>query len=361
MGDEGGREVHWVGEALLPIADQALLQLIERQRGTGLPHRGGEGGAKGGAIGAGGDVAGAMGSVLHRIGEGQQFFLAAEGRGKQGGAPGAGEVGGRRTDQQQALLGIAVRAVAADPRVVVGVDAAAVGDVDRHQLTALAARADGHRTGGRGIGQLLGGVKRQAAAAELVAAGSIAGGATLGEEVAELRRTGEERLVKVPKVVCAVQRVAGGVERRGGPGGGAAIAAMHHGQVDAVVAAGQIVGMAQLGCGLHGGHHAFELAQPELHAQVEPGHHHGAAIELGGGASGVGDQGQQALQQQHAVAAWVLVAETKLAGEAFQKLFDRAGVPGLAHQIVHGRQGAELVAQGQTPAVVVNVAFRRWR
>ena len=87
--------------------------------------------------------------------------------------------------------------------------------------------------------------------------------------------------------------------------------------------------MAQLRCGFNGGHHALELPQPELHAQVEPRHHHRGAIELGGGAAGMGDQGQQALEQQHPVAPGVLITKAKLAGEALQQLLDGAGAGGL--------------------------------
>ena len=69
MGDEGGSEVHGVGEVPLPIADQLLLELIEPQRWPALPvvllHGAGEGGAEGGAVSAGGDVAGAVGGILH--------------------------------------------------------------------------------------------------------------------------------------------------------------------------------------------------------------------------------------------------------------------------------------------------------
>ena len=69
MGDEGGGEVHRVGEAPLPIADQLLLELIEPQRWAALLvvllHGAGEGGAEGGAIGAGGNKASAVGGILH--------------------------------------------------------------------------------------------------------------------------------------------------------------------------------------------------------------------------------------------------------------------------------------------------------
>ena len=69
VGDEGGSEVHRVGEAPLPIADQLLLELIEPQRWLALLvvllNGAGEGGAEGGAIGAGGDEAGAVGGILH--------------------------------------------------------------------------------------------------------------------------------------------------------------------------------------------------------------------------------------------------------------------------------------------------------
>ena len=102
--DEGGSKIHRVGKVLPPVADQALLQLIQgdwaSQLKLGLPRSGGERCAERGAVGAGGNEAGAVGGVLHRIAEGQQLLVAVEGRGKQGCTPGAGEVGGRRTNQQ---------------------------------------------------------------------------------------------------------------------------------------------------------------------------------------------------------------------------------------------------------------------
>ena len=119
--------------------------------------------------------------------------------------------------------------------------------------------------------------------------------------------------------------------------------------------------MAQLGLGLHRGHHAFELPQPELLAQVEPGHHHLLAIEQGGGAAGMGHQGQEAFQQQHPIGTRIAITQRQLAGEAIQQLFNRAGGSRLAHQVVHCRQGAEPLAQGQAPGLVADIPFCRGR
>ena len=219
--DEGGGKVHRVGEALLPVADQALLQLIQSHwpgmLQLGLLHGGGEGGAEGGAVGAGGNEAGAVGSVLHRIAEGQQLLVAVEGRRKQGGAPGAGEVGGRQTDQQQALLGAALRAIAADVGMVVVVLIAAIGDVNGQQVAALAVGADPS-------GTILRRVKGEAVAAEAI--GGAAGSG--GEEVTQLRGAGEEGLVEALQIAAAIEAVAALADHGGGPGGGTAMAAVHH-------------------------------------------------------------------------------------------------------------------------------------
>ena len=194
-----------------------------------------------------------------------------------------------------------------------------------------------------------------------MAAGGGGGVWPLGEEVAELGCPGEEGLVKTLQVGGPIEAVGAGGEGSGGPGGGTAIAAVHHRQVGAGVATGEVVGMAQLGLGFHRGHHALELPQPELHAQGEPGHHHLCSIELGGGAAGMGEQGQQAFEQQHAVATWIAFSQAQLAGETLQQLIHRAGVRRLAHQVVHRREGAELPAEGQAPGIGVDIALGRRR
>ena len=48
----------------------------------------------------------------------------------------------------------------------------------------------------------------------------------------------------------------------------------------------------------------------------------GRAIELGGGAAGMGDQRQQALEQQHPVTSGVLISQAELTREALQQILD---------------------------------------
>ena len=72
-----------------------------------------------------------------------------------------------------------------------------------------------------------------------------------GEEVTQLRGTREKGLVEALEIATAIEAVAALAQHGGGPGGGTAIAAVHHRQMGAGFCAREVVGMAQLGLGLH--------------------------------------------------------------------------------------------------------------
>ena len=73
----------------------------------------------------------------------------------------------------------------------------------------------------------------------------------------------------------------------------------------------------------------------------------------------MGHQGQEAFQQQHPIGSRKAIPQPQLAGEAIEQLLDGARVFGLAHQVVHRRQGAEPLPQGQAPGLVADLAFYR--
>ena len=76
--------------------------------------------------------------------------------------------------------------------------------------------------------------------------------------------------------------------------------------------------MAQLRLLFHRGHHAFEFPQPQLLTQVHPGHRDFFAVDQGGSAPRMGDQGEQAFEQQHPVRERVALTKTQLLGEPLQ-------------------------------------------
>ena len=80
--------------------------------------------------------------------------------------------------------------------------------------------------------------------------------------------------------------------------------------------------MAQLGLLFHRSNHAFEFPKPQLLAQVHPGHSNFLAADQVGGAAGMGDQGEQAFEQQHPVGAGEAITEAELAREALEQLFN---------------------------------------
>ena len=189
---------------------------------------------------------------------------------------------------------------------------AAVGNFNGNQAAALAARA------GAAL-HILGGMKGEALAAKAMIRTCL--GIT-GEEVAHLRCPLEVGLVEGLEIVGAIQLDAALVEHRGCPSCGAAIAAVHHGQMGAGFRTGEIIRVAQLGLLFHRSHHALELSEPELLAQVHPGHGDFLAADQAGGAAGMGDQGEQAFEQQHPVGAGETITEAELARKAFEQLFN---------------------------------------
>ena len=226
--------------------------------------------------------------------------------------------------------------------MVVVIEVTAIGHVHQQKLPALAVGAN--------ILEVVGGVQREAVRTKHLGASQFRWGIwlggtrferALGEEVANLALAGEKGLVKGPQVATAIQSIAALVQQGGCPSGGTAIAAVHNRQMGTAVLASQIIGVNQLGFGLHRGHHPLEFPQPQLHPQVQPGHHNGRAIEFGGGSPGMGQQGQQAFEQPHPVAKGKAIAEAQLARKAHQQLLNRTGVGRLAHQVLNGRQGAK--------------------
>ena len=133
---------------------------------------------------------------------------------------------------------------------------------------------------------------------------------------------------------------------------------MDHWQVGGGVVAVEVVGVEEFRCGANGGHHAFELPQPELHSQLHPGGRGRGAIEAGDGAAGMGHQGQQAFQQQQSETQGIAIAKAQLLGEAFQQFIGGGGSRGEPHKVLHRRQGAQLPPQVQAPLRIVGVA--RW-
>jgi len=118
---------------------------------------------------------------------------------------------------------MAVGAIAADLGVAVIVFPAAIGNLNGNQAAALA-------VGAGAAFHVFGGMKGEAIAAELVASLGIS---PCWEEVLEIGVTGEISAVERLQVAGAIELVAALVDHGGGPAGGSAIAAMHHGQMGA--------------------------------------------------------------------------------------------------------------------------------
>ena len=164
----------------------------------------------------------------------------------------------------------------------------------------------------------------------------------LGEEVAEFRGAGEERLVEVAEVVGAIERgCPGAVER-------VEVQAVAPQSRQCTTGRWVLLSLPARSSEWRSWGSASTEATMRLSSRSQS-----CTRRLSQGTTtgchrawwwcgGHGRSGPAGFRAAAPGSAGGTIPEAELAGEALQQLLDRAGAGGLAHQVVHGRQGAEL-------------------